>query len=112
MTAHTPPTNPEKNSTKTTKPSAPHTHHHLVREDLNVGRNRKYTTILLYVLFGILFASGCIYFLINTNTFSELFEKIGSIATPILIGFAIAYILNPVLKFCENHMFAGKEEHR
>lgn len=109
-------TNPnKKDSTQVTPPhtpSAPHIHHHIVRHDRDVGRNRQYTTILLYVLFGILFASICIYFLINTATFTMLFEKIGNIAAPILIGFAIAYILNPVLNFCENHMFAGKDEHR
>lgn len=94
------------------KPSVPHVHHHLIRQDRDVGRNRQYTTIMLYVLFGILFASICIYCLINPQTLVGFLEKITNIATPIVIGFAIAYILNPVLKFCENHMFADKEEHQ
>lgn len=97
---------------KDPRPSTPHIHHHWIRQDRNVGRNKQYNTILLYVLFGILFTSACIYFLINPETLLLFFEKVSNIATPICIGFAIAYILNPLLKFCENHLFANKDEHR
>ena len=92
--------------------SSPHVHHHLIRQDRNVGKNKQYTTILFYVLFGILFTSICSYLLLNPQHLLVFFGKLGNIATPIIIGFSIAYILNPVLKFCENHMFAGKDEHR
>lgn len=107
------PTPKDSNQTSPPSPSTkPHVHHHIIHQDRNVGRNRQYNTILLYVLFGILFASVCIYCLIHQTALTGLLDKIGNILTPILIGFSIAYILNPLLTFCENHMFAGKEEHR
>ena len=99
-------------STNSLKNKTPHVHHHVITHDRNVGKNKQYNTILCYVLFGILFTSVCIYLLINPQTLTGFLEKITNIATPIVIGFAIAYILNPVLRFCENHIFINEVEHR
>lgn len=110
ITTPVPPSEEEK--VLASEKAVPHIHHHIVRQDRNVGRNRQYTTILLYVLFGILFATVCVYFLVHTDTFRNLFDTLGSIASPILIGLALAYLLNPLMEFCEHHLFASKAAHQ
>lgn len=102
----------KEDAAPTPEKAIPHIHHHIVRQDRNVGRNRQYTTILLYVLFGILFATICVYFLVHTDTFRNVFDTLGSIASPILIGLVIAYLLNPLMEFCEHHLFASKATHQ
>ena len=94
------------------KPTKPHVHHHMVRMDHNVGKNKQYTTILLYVLFGILFAAFCIHFLISPDKLQGVLDIIGNILTPILIGLALAYILAPITKFFEEHLFGSKSRHK
>lgn len=94
------------------KPTKPHVHHHMVRMDHNVGKNKQYTTILLYVLFGILFAAFCIHFLISPDKLQGVLDIIGNILTPILIGLALAYILAPITKFFEEHLFGNKSRHK
>lgn len=94
------------------KITKPHVHHHLVRMDRNVGKNKQYTTILLYVLFGIIFTAICIHFLISPDKLDGLLQTIGNILTPILIGLALAYILAPITKFFEEHLFGSKSRHQ
>ncbi|MBO5778722.1 MAG: AI-2E family transporter [Clostridia bacterium] len=90
----------------------PHVHHHLVHMDHNVGKNKKYTTILLYVLFGILFTAICIYFVVSPDKLDGLSHTVGNILSPILIGLALAYILAPIVNFFEIHVFGSQSQHK
>ena len=45
------------------------------------------------------------YCLVNVNSFTALFTRIGDVLTPVLIGGVLAYFLNPILKFWEYIVF-------
>ena len=45
------------------------------------------------------------YCLVNADSFTSIFSRIGSVLSPILIGCVIAYFLNPILKFWEYIVF-------
>lgn len=94
------------------KINKPHIHHHVVQMDHNVGKNKQYTTILLYVLLGIIFTAICIYFLITPDKLQGVINTLSGILTPILIGLALAYILAPITKFFEEHVFGNKLRHK
>ncbi|MCR5673211.1 MAG: AI-2E family transporter [Lachnospiraceae bacterium] len=58
---------------------------------------------------GLLIICGGIFFyylLFHSEKFSALITKVLSILTPITAGLAIAYILNPLMRFIETRMFA------
>lgn len=93
-------------------PEPPREQHHVVRYERNVGRNRQYTTILLYVLLGMASAVVCIYFLINHDQLTKILDTLGGIAAPILIGIALAYILHPLVVLFEEHVFASAARHK
>lgn len=73
--------------------------------------NRKYNTIAAYTLIVISIGAAIVLAIFNISQVGALFLKIFSILTPFLWGFAIAYILTPVLKYCErmlNRLSRGK----
>ncbi len=115
-TTNTAPTSSQVNPSPAPKSEQPiqppHVHHHLVRVDHNVGKNKQYTTILIYVLLGILFTAICIYFVISPDQLDGLIGTISNILTPILIGLALAYILAPIAKFFEEHVLGSKSRHK
>ena len=45
------------------------------------------------------------YCLVNVDSFTSLFARIGEVLTPVLIGCVLAYFLNPILKFWEYIVF-------
>ena len=51
------------------------------------------------ILFVLMFSMG------NMTMLGEALSKVLSVSTPILIGFAIAYVLNPILRFYEFKVF-------
>ncbi len=63
--------------------------------------NRKYNTIAAYTLIVIVIGAAIVMAISNISQVGAFFAKIFSILTPFLWGFAIAYILTPVLKYCE-----------
>lgn len=63
--------------------------------------NRKYTTIAIYSFVTVVISIMFIFMLINFPQIKNTFIKILSLISPIIIGIAIAYILNPVLAFTE-----------
>lgn len=72
---------------------------------MKIDWNRKYTTIAVYVLI-VVFIS--ILFVVAIFKFSGLLAMLGTIVdilTPIITGFVIAYLLNPVMKFFERRIF-------
>ncbi|MBC8558457.1 AI-2E family transporter [Fumia xinanensis] len=73
--------------------------------------NRKYNTIAAYTLIVIAIGAAIVIGISNISQVGAFFSKIFSILTPFLWGFAIAYILTPVLKYCERtlgRIFKGK----
>lgn len=73
--------------------------------DRNVGFNKKYTTIALYVILVILFAALLIFILLSPDRLDTLFGTLKSICTPILIGLVIAYLIYPLYRFFEKRVF-------
>lgn len=74
--------------------------------------NKRYTTIALYAFLAL---SGVVLFwvcLSNFNGFGVAIKKIFTLLTPFIYGFALAYLLNPVLKVIERRcltpIFRGK----
>lgn len=73
--------------------------------------NRKYNTIAAYTLIVISIGAAIVLAISNISQVGAFFSKIFSILTPFFWGFAIAYILTPVLKYCErmlNRISKGK----
>lgn len=68
-------------------------------------RNQKYTTIAIYCCIVILFAliaSSCF---MNFENAKQVINKFFVVISPITYGFVIAFLVNPVMKFCENRIF-------
>lgn len=63
---------------------------------------RQHTNIILVVCC-VLFLS--IYLLVNISSVAGIFSAIFSVFTPILLGAALAYLLNPLLKLYEHKVF-------
>lgn len=87
-----------------------HEHRHIVRSSHNIGFNRKYTTIALYSLITLFIAAVFIFFLLNGDKYSSVFDFISGILSPILLGILIAYLLNPCMSFFENVIFISKSK--
>ncbi|MDD6770934.1 AI-2E family transporter [Inconstantimicrobium porci] len=71
---------------------------------MKIDWNKKYNTIAVYVF---LVIAAVILFYLGLSRISDLFDKIEvviSILQPFIIGFAIAYILNFMLKFYEDRV--------
>ena len=71
---------------------------------MKIDWNKKYNTIAVYVF---LVIAAVILFYLGLSRISALFDKIEvvlSILQPFIIGFAIAYILNFLLKFYEDRV--------
>lgn len=75
---------------------------------MKIDWNRKYTTVAVYSF--IVIACSIVFYLISSQV--KLFSnKIGdfiAILNPFIIGFAIAYLLNFILKFIENRIISEK----
>ncbi len=89
-----------------------HEHRHIVRSSHNVGFNRKYTTIALYALITLFIAAVFIFFLVNGDKYSSVFDFISGILSPIFMGVLIAYLLNPCMSFLENTVFISRTKRK
>jgi len=68
-------------------------------------KNNRYFTIALYAFFVIAASILLIFVLISPDKLLSGISKTISILTPLIIGFAIAFILNPLLKWFEKTVF-------
>ena len=66
---------------------------------MKLSENAKKGIIIALVVCAIVFAA--LFVFINIGTISSVFGGVLSIVTPVLIGFALAYILNPLLRLFE-----------
>lgn len=61
--------------------------------------------IIAFLVFVVLFASIAVYFLfLRYNGFASGWSTLVGILQPIIIGFVLAYLLNPIMKFFEKHI--------
>ncbi len=75
---------------------------------MKIDWNRKYTTIAVYT---VLTAFAIILLLTAVMYFPVIgagIKKLNSILAPVWIGLIIAYLANPILKFCEKHIVRFK----
>lgn len=75
---------------------------------MKIDWNRKYTTVAVYSF--IVIACSIIFYLISSQVkvFSSKISDFIAILYPFIIGFAIAYLLNFILKFIENRIISEK----
>ena len=75
---------------------------------MKIDWNRKYTTIAVYTVLTafviILILTAVMYF----PAISVGISKLNSILTPVWLGLIFAYLANPILRFCESHIFRFK----
>lgn len=72
---------------------------------MKINWNKKYTTIAVYALIVIALAVLFVVFVFKFDDFKNTFSWVGSVAAPVIIGVAIAYILNPLMMYFENRLF-------
>ncbi len=72
---------------------------------MKLEKNKKYLTIAVYAFFVIAAAMIFFFILLTPQKFIGGINKILSILAPLIIGFLIAFILNPVMNFFENIVF-------
>ena len=75
---------------------------------MKIDWNRKYTTIAVYAVITALAIILVAAAVINFPAISSALGKLNSILTPVWYGLIIAYLANPILKFCEKHIFRFK----
>ena len=79
---------------------------------MKIEWNRKYTTIAIYSLIVIGVSILFVFTISKINLFFSILKKILGILSPFIMGFVIAYILNPIVKFfefkCYNKLFKKK----
>ncbi len=72
--------------------------------------NEKRNTIAAYVLIVALFAVVCVIIGVNISYFPTLFSYVFEVIKPIIYGFAITFLLHPLVKFTENRILRNKKE--
>ncbi len=70
----------------------------------------KYFFISIYTVLTVTVSALIVYFVFNFSTISQAVAKFISIINPILIGFALAYLITPIVNFFEKKVFAFKKE--
>ena len=75
-----------------------------------VNWNKKYTTIAVYALLGILFAVLCVFFFLNNHEFGKYVGSVLSVFSPIIYGTIFAYLLNKLMVKVETHVFGFLEK--
>lgn len=72
-------------------PKEPHHHHHFQKRWLFFG-----TIAVIFVI---------AYCIVNVDSFTNVFKRIGDVISPLIIGCIIAYLCNPIFKFYEYFVF-------
>lgn len=69
----------------------------------------KYLIISFFAICTVAVSSLIIYFIFNFKIIASFFGKLLSIMAPIFIGFAIAYLISPIVDFFEKKVFKFKK---
>ncbi len=72
-------------------------------------RPNKYFFISVYTILTITVSAFIVYLIFNSAAIWGAISKFVKIINPIIIGFAIAYLINPVVRFFENKVFSFKK---
>ncbi len=75
---------------------------------MKIDWNQKYTTIAVYTILSSLVIILIVAAVMNFPVIGAAIGKLNSILTPVWYGLIIAYLANPILKFCEKHIFRFK----
>ena len=68
---------------------------------MKIEWNRKYTTIAVYAVLVVIASLVCYNVLHNFNSYKAAFHKLIDILLPVIYGFSIAFVLDPVTRFFE-----------
>ena len=74
--------------------------------------NEKRNTIAIYIFLVALFSVLCVMFWINISFFKGVLDFVIEVLKPILYGFAIAFLMHPMVKFTETTILGSKKEKR
>ena len=79
---------------------------------MKFDRNPKYKTIAFYACCVLLFAAVLVFLVINSVGVADFFVKLLAILNPLIVGFVIAFLINPIMRFCEEKIFGfiGKDK--
>jgi len=72
---------------------------------LKINLNPKYTLIAVYSCAVTAIIVICVFVGFNLDFFAGWFGRFFAFVSPITYGLIIAYLVNPVMKFCENKLF-------
>ena len=68
---------------------------------MKIDWNRKYTTIAVYAVLVVIASLVCYNVLHNFTSYKAAFRQLIGILLPVIYGFSIAFVLNPVERFFE-----------
>ncbi|MDD3192298.1 MAG: AI-2E family transporter [Oscillospiraceae bacterium] len=68
---------------------------------MKIDWNRKYTTIAVYAVLVVIASLICYNVLHNFIAYKAAFQQLIAILLPVIYGFSIAFVLNPVVRFFE-----------
>lgn len=72
---------------------------------MKIDWNRKYTTIAVYAVLVVIASLVCYNVLHNFTSYKAAFRQLISILLPVIYGFSIAFVLNPVERFFEKKIW-------
>jgi len=72
---------------------------------LKIDWNRKYTTIAVYAVLVVVASLVCYNMLHNFTSYKAAFRRMIGILLPVIYGFSIAFVLNPVERFFEKKVW-------
>ena len=72
---------------------------------MNINWNRKYLTIAVYATCAVIVSAIAIMIIFNFDAVMSKLSVLGAVATPIVIGFFCAYLLNPLMTRIETGPF-------
>jgi len=73
---------------------------------MKIEWNKKYTTIAVYVCIVLAFGALCAFAFFNLGTIWRTIKRVVAIFDPVIYGFVIAFILNPMFRLFERKAFA------
>lgn len=72
---------------------------------MKIDRNKKYATVALYACGVAAFAIVFLCIMLNLHTVWAMVRRLMTIVNPIIYGFVIAFVINPLVKLLENRVF-------
>ncbi|MBQ4561656.1 MAG: AI-2E family transporter [Clostridia bacterium] len=77
---------------------------------MKIDWNKKYTTVAAYVCIVITFAVVLVAAALNIDVVWGTVRRILAVLNPFIVGFCIAFLINPLMMLCERYVFAFVEK--